>query len=487
MPQAGRWRLELTALPGVIPAMHNALRLVLLVWLIAFLSQGCDRQDSPTASESAPGAITGRERLGWDQRAPSAAELAQYYYVLYVDNTPVGLPDATCGAPAGSPPTAACTSPLPPLRPGAHTLELGTRIKLGGTVLESERSAPLVVTVTGSGTAGAVSEGALAWAPGRTARQPYTVEVVVGGLDRPSALARLPDGRLLIAEARGRIRLADAGTLNPQPALELDDIAAEGDGRLSLAAAPDFATSHRVYVTYASRDASGAVTGHVVRYREHGGMLGEPAVLLDGLPVEAGTPRLRIGADGAIYIAAGARNASDADSLGSYAGKVLRFTPDGAAPNDNPVRGSPVFSIGYAGRLDLAWEPAGRALWHVGTDAAGVSIGLTVSGRRGQDVLRIEGATSADAAFHSGDIPAAWRGSLLIASPDQECLYHVTGLSGMRPAPVFEKVLAGRYGRIVAVLSAEDGFYFATGNGGTDAAGQPADAVYRVRDRTEQR
>jgi len=132
--------------------------------------------------------------------------------------------------------------------------------------------------------------------------------------------------------------------------------------------------------------------------------------------VEAGTPRLRIGADGAIYIAAGARNASDADSLGSYAGKVLRFTPDGAAPNDNPVRGSPVFSIGYAGRLDLAWSrPAcalarrdGRSRRFDRSDGERT----TWAGRAAD-----RGATSADAAFHSGDIPAAWRGSLLIASP----------------------------------------------------------------------
>ena len=467
--------------------MHKALKSVLLVWLIALLAQGCGGQDPPTASDTPTGAITGRERLWWDQQAPGAQELAQYSYVLYVDNTPVELPAAGCGALAGSPPTAGCSSPLPPLRPGTHTLELGTRLSRGGVVLVSERAAPLVVTVVGSGTAGTVSEGALAGASGPAARQPYRVEVVVGGLDRPSAMARLPDGRLLIAEARGRIRLADAGALKPQPALELDDITVEGDGRLSLAVAPDFTTSHRVYIAYVARLAGGSATGRIVRYREHGGALGEAAVLLDGLPVEAGTPGLRIGADGAIYVGAGARNASDADSFGSYAGKVLRFTPDGATPGDNPVRGSPVFSTGYAGGIDLAWEPAGRALWHVRTDAAGVSVGLPVRGRSGQDVLRIEGATSADAAFHSGNTPAAWQGSLFIASPDGECLYRVTGLSATPPAPAFEAVLAGRFGRIVAVLSAEDGLYFATGNGGTDASGRPADAVYRVRDKTGRR
>ena len=86
-------------------------------------------------------------------------------------------------------------------------------------------------------------------------------------------------------------------------------------------------------------------------------------------------------------------------------------------------------------------------------------------------------------AFHAGATPAAWRNSLLLASPDEECLYRVTGLSSSLPEPAVERLLANSFGRIVAVLSGDDGLYFATGNGRTDARGQPADAVFRIRDK----
>ena len=106
-----------------------------------------------------------------------------------MDGVAVVLPDAACGALAGEGPSAACSSPLPPLAPGQHTLELGTRITRYGTVLESERSAPLVVTV-----AGAVAT-ASAWTATQPSVErgpdavPYVVELAAQGLDGPAALA----------------------------------------------------------------------------------------------------------------------------------------------------------------------------------------------------------------------------------------------------------------------------------------------------------
>jgi glucose/arabinose dehydrogenase len=94
----------------------------------------------------------------------------------------------------------------------------------------------------------------------------------------------------------------------------------------------------------------------------------------------------------------------------------------------------------------------------------------------------LEDIQAAGVAFHAGATPAAWRNSLFLASPDQECLYRVAGLSSSRPEPAVERLLANSFGRIVAVLSGDDGLYFATGNGGVDDRGRPADAVFRIRD-----
>jgi len=459
--------------------------LFLVACLLSGLTSACSKNEDPP-SQDPPDTITGRERLGWDQMAPDAEELSQYSYVVYVDGVGVPLASASCGPLTGEIPTASCSSPLPPLRPGTHTLELGTRITWGDVVLESERSAPLVVTVAGSGTAGAASQG-LSAAPGSgvgVSEAGYVVETVVGGLDSPSALARLPDGRLLVAEHGGVVRVVRGGLLLEEPAVALAGTATGLDSeRVSIAVSPNFAATRHVYLGYAALDGDGARIGRVVCFRETGGTLGDPAVVLDGLPAEAAAPRIGIGLDGVIYVAAAAFDPIDADDLGSYAGKILRFSVSGATPADNPIPSSPVFSFGHRGRLAFDWEPASQHLWYVEAEDGGVAVGQTNRGRRGQRLVHLEHLQAVDVAFHSGSALAAWRGSLFLASPDQECLYRVSGLTSSPPGPAVERLFANAYGRIVAVLSADDGLYFATGNGGANATGQPADAVYRVRDK----
>jgi glucose/arabinose dehydrogenase len=458
------------------------------VCVLATFMGACDKKEETPASQEAPaGTITGRERLGWDQQAPDAAELGEYTFALYVDGTPFLLSSATCGALAGDGPTAACSSPLPVLRPGAHTLELGTRIVRGGVVLESARSAPLVVTVAGSGTASSALQAARTRGNDPGGDAAYVVEAIVEGLDGPSSLAKLPDGRLLIAERRGVVRIAQNGLLRQESAVVLADVDAEGGDRVTLAIDRDFARTRFVYVAYAARDSGGGRNGKVVRFREAGGTLGEPAAVVDGLPAEAGPPRVRIGPDGALYISTAALHRGDADDLAKYAGKVLRFTAEGATPADNPIRSSPVFSFGSPGQPDVGWEPASEALWHIESDGGGVSVGRLRAGERTKRAVYLEDIRSADAAFHSGAAPAAWHGSLFLASPDHTCLYRLTGLSSSPAGPAVERVLASGFGRIVALLSADDGLYFATANGGTDGGSAPSDAVFRVRDRTAQR
>ena len=108
--------------------MRDLLNALVLASLLASSAAACDSGPS----EPPPGSITGRERLGWDQQAPHADELREYSWALYVDGAAVVLTAATCGALTGDGPSAACSSPLPPLQPGQHTLELATRINAGG-------------------------------------------------------------------------------------------------------------------------------------------------------------------------------------------------------------------------------------------------------------------------------------------------------------------------------------------------------------------
>ena len=427
--------------------------------------------------------------LGWDQPAPNANELAAYTYVLYVDGVAVVLTNATCGALSGESQNAACSSPLPALQPGQRTLELGTRVTWDGVVRESARSAPLVVTVAGSASSGFAS---LAAAPPSGSRPtevrgpdgtPYVIETVASGLDRPSALARLPDGRLLIAERRGRVRIADAGVLLDTPALELTDAATEAGEGWSLAVAPDFAATRHVYVSFVARDAGGARVGRVVRFREVGGMLGEPAVLVDGLPVGAAR---RVFESGPTVRCMSARR------------PTLPGTPTISGRTQARSCGSPPPARRWpAARLAAPRSSrsgiGGRGSTSTGTRRPGPCGARNVCrgrvakalGRRattGAEPAFLEGIQAAGAAFHAGATPAAWRNSLFLASPEDECLYRVSGLGSSPPEPAVEPLFARRFGRITAVLSGDDGLYFATGNGDTDDRGRPTDAIFRIRD-----
>ena len=85
------------------------------------------------------------------------------------------------------------------------------------------------------------------------------------------------------------------------------------------------------------------------------------------------------------------------------------------------------------------------------------------------------------AVFHTGPAPSAWRGSLFLAIPDQECIVRVSGFDRWPARPAVERLFPGVPGRIVALLSATDGLFFATDDGARDEAGGPTGAVYRVR------
>jgi hypothetical protein len=465
--------------------MRDLTATILLACFAAALTFGCGGQEDNTPpNDLPPGTITGREPLVWNQQAADSEELRRYTFALYVDGTAVVLPNASCGALTGTVPSAACTSPLPPLRSGAHTLELVTRLTSTDGVLESARSAPLVVTVAEPGTARATSQAVGAGLEAARQGPQFLVERVVEGVDRASGLAKLPDGRLLVAERARRIRVAEAGALVGQPAVELDDADAGAGWHVSLAPATDFAASRHVYVSYAARDAAGTRVGRVVRFREAAGTLGEPAVVVDALPAEAQAPRVRIGLDGALYVSTAGFEPEASANVGSYSGKILRFTTSGETPDDNPIRFSPVFSLGFRGQVAFDWDRGTGRLWQVESDEGGVWLGWAAPGRKGSRIAYLDGLQASDVAFHVGAAPVAWRGSLFLASPDHECLYRVTGLSSSPPRPAVEQLFAGRFGRIVAVLSADDGLYFATGNGGTDGAGRPTDAVFRVTDST---
>ncbi len=200
-------------------------------------------------------------------------------------------------------------------------------------------------------------------APSPTPAPPVELAVatVAEGLAAPWGLDFLPDGTALVTERdSGRIlRVAADGATTEVGVIEADG-ENEG-GLLGIAVSPTFAEDQLVYAYFST-----AEDNRVVRFPLDDVAAAE--VILDGIPVGPihNGGRLAFGPDGLLYVATGDASsdpdttpAQDPDSL---AGKILRLTPDGEVPADNPIPGSPVYSLGHRNVQGLAWDAAGRLL-----------------------------------------------------------------------------------------------------------------------------
>jgi glucose/arabinose dehydrogenase len=168
---------------------------------------------------------------------------------------------------------------------------------------------------------------------------------VVGGLASPTAMEFAPDGRLFVAEQRGTLRVLKAGG---KLATFLDisgsvDSAGER-GLLGVAFDPAFSKNHYVYLYYTQR-ATGATPAHnqVVRVRARGdrAVAGTKKLILRLNNLSSATNHnggaIHFGKDGKLYVAVGENaNGSNAQSLRSLKGKILRINKDGTIPRDNP-------------------------------------------------------------------------------------------------------------------------------------------------------
>jgi len=189
----------------------------------------------------------------------------------------------------------------------------------------------------------------------------YQVEVWQENLNIPWSLVFLPNGDALVSERSGTIRLIREGEVQSEPYAEIDVAHQRGSeaGLMGLALHPEFPNTPYVYVMYTYDGPSGRLN-RVARLR-HNGTTGEMAnVILDDIPGGRNHDggRIAFGPDGMLYVCAGEtfqrELAQDENSLG---GKILRLTPEGDIPSDNPFPDSPIYSMGNRNPQGLAWHP----------------------------------------------------------------------------------------------------------------------------------
>ena len=203
----------------------------------------------------------------------------------------------------------------------------------------------------------------------------FTLTTLADGLDKPWAVAPLPDGGALVTEKPGRIwRVAADGTKSevsggPSP-YYVDDPQSQA-GLFDVVAAPDFAESGRVYVSSAvgTADANGTA---LFSYRLDGTALTDERELFRSRdPKDTNAhfgAKIAVLPDGTLALSTGDGFAyrEAAQDLGSHLGKIVRVNADGSVPADNPYADSvrpEIWSWGHRNVQGLAVDPATGQLW----------------------------------------------------------------------------------------------------------------------------
>jgi len=333
-------------------------------------------------------------------------------------------------------------------------------------------------------------------------------------LEIPWSLVFLPEGKALVSERPGRIRLIRDGKLQ-EGSYAVLNVAHEGEGGLmGLALHPEFPRKPYVYTMHTYRKDRN-LYNRVVRLRDDGHRGIFDRVIIDSIPGgrNHNGGRICFGPDGLLYITAGETFRGElAQDLQSFGGKVLRLTGEGEIPGDNPFKGSPVYSYGHRNPQGLSWRPETGDLFESEHGPSGESFRFAhdeinviekggnygwpnVIGAPGQkpyiDPLIVWKKTTPPSGitFYGGKLLPHLRGNLFVATLRSESLIRVKLKTEGRRYDVtaIERWFAGsdrdgKYGRIRDVVAGPDGaLYFLTNN--RDGRGTPRDGddkIYRI-------
>jgi glucose/arabinose dehydrogenase len=224
------------------------------------------------------------------------------------------------------------------------------------------------------------------------------VEVVANGLEHPWRLAFIDNGRMLVTERPGRLRLVQPGGEIGPPIAGLPKIDAGGQGGLlDVIVDSRFARNRTIYFCYAEPGDSGNSTALAsARLSEDGRRLEQVKNLFSQKPKVASSLhfgcRIVEGNDGTLFLTMGDRfsRKEDAQKLGNHIGKIVRVRKDGSVPPDNPFAGNrpagrdalpEIWSYGHRNAQGAALGPGGRLWIHEHGPQGGDEINLPEAGK----------------------------------------------------------------------------------------------------------
>ncbi|HEY7656502.1 MAG TPA: PQQ-dependent sugar dehydrogenase [Burkholderiales bacterium] len=320
---------------------------------------------------------------------------------------------------------------------------------------------------------------------------------LVEGLEHPWGLAFLPDGRMLVTERAGRLRIVGGdGRLLSRPVSGLPEIAAYGQGGLlDVALHPRFSENSLIYISYAARGEG--VGTEVARGRLIANRLDAVEVIFRQQPKGNGGrhfgSRLVFDREGFLYITLGDRGEMErAQRPDDHAGSVIRLHDDGRVPKDNPFLGRPgwkpeKYTLGNRNIQGAALHPQTGLVWthehgpqggdEINVVRAGVNYGWPVITYGVQYVIgtRIgEGTHKAGMAqplyywvpsiapsgmaFYDGARFPGWRGDLFVGALRDQMLVRLK-LDGEKVVKE-ERLLKNTIGRIRDVRNGPDGLIY---------------------------
>ncbi|HET9455523.1 MAG TPA: PQQ-dependent sugar dehydrogenase [Gemmatimonadaceae bacterium] len=341
--------------------------------------------------------------------------------------------------------------------------------------------------------------------PGNT-RDAVRVETVATGLEHPWAFEPLPDGRFLVTERPGRLRIVNPdGTISP-PLPGVPRVAAVNQGGLlDVALDPAFASNSIIYLSF-SEPGEGGTSTAVARARLTATGLQDVRVIYSQVPKVGSSghfgSRIVFRRDGTMFVTQGDRQANQfrgqAQELASGIGKIVRINSDGSVPRDNPFVGRAgarpeIWSYGHRNVQAAALHPETGQLWTVEHGArggdelnhpeAGKNYGWPVitygrdygGGRIGEGteragmeqpvyywdpVIAPSGMT-----FYTGDVFPGWKGSILVGGLASQALVRLTLRDGRVASE--ERHLGELGQRIRDVKQGVDGLVYVITDAGT--------------------
>ncbi len=231
----------------------------------------------------------------------------------------------------------------------------------------------------------------------RAVPDPPFTSTPVATFNEPWAMTFLPDGRLLVTEKSGKLRLTNVATGQVGEIIGVPTVAYGGQGGFGdVLPHPRFADNRLVYLSYAEAGSGGTRGAAVARATlvldasGNGGSLSNLQVVWRQLPKVSGDAhyghRLAFGADGKLWITSSDRQAmAPAQDLQSSLGKLIRLNDDGSVPPDNPFAAqggiaAQVWTLGHRNLLGIAFDGSGRLWTHEMGPAGGDELNLIERG-----------------------------------------------------------------------------------------------------------